>query len=134
MPRESIEELIARNAALNAEQFEIDEKLSALPPEQLWVVSHDMTNDPIELTPQQEKVKASFLALNSRKFAIQAQLKRAHLFGLHHTKGVLPTLCLDCFVDHNKDSLMIEVESNQGNGIRKFECPICKHVLQIDPL
>ena len=35
MPRESIEEFIKRDLELDAEKFEIDKKLSELPPEHL---------------------------------------------------------------------------------------------------
>jgi hypothetical protein len=51
------------------------------------------------LTPAQAEVKETFFKLNDEKLAIQAKLQRAHIFGQCHTKGLVPTLCLDCFVD-----------------------------------
>lgn len=134
MPRELVVQLMARKKALNSEKFEIDEKLSALPPEHLWVVAEDTADDPLELTPEEMKVKEAFLALNRRKLQVQAQLDRAKRFRTRHPGGVLPPFCLDCFVVHDEDSLMIEVESDRGNGIRQFECPVCKQVLRVNPI
>lgn len=134
MPRELVVQLMARKKALNAEKFEIDNKLSALPPEHLWVVDKDTTDDPLELTPEEMKVKETFLALNSRKLQVQAQLDRAKRFRTQHPGGILPPFCIDCFIDQDKDSLMVEVKSDRGNGIRQFECTSCKRELHVNPL
>lgn len=136
MPRELVLHLMARKKALHAEQFEIENKLSALPPEHLWVVDIDTAHDPLDLTPEEMKVKETSIALNSRKLQVQAQLDRAERFRTQHPGGVLPPFCPDCFIDQNVDSLMVEVKSDRGNGIRQFECPSlsCKLVLHVNPL
>jgi hypothetical protein len=134
MPRELVVELMARKKALNAEQFEIDEELSKLSPEHLWVVNKNPTEYPLELTPEEANVKELFLALNDRKLRAQAQLGRAYRIAPRETNGAAPTFCIHCFIDHDKTALMVEVESNLGNGIRQFECPDCKHVLRVSQL
>ena len=133
MPIELVIHLIERKKTLNAEKLDIDEKLAELPPEHLWVVDKDPSEYPRELTPQETKVKESFLALNSRKIAVQAQIDRAQRFGLRYTKSVIPTLCLDCFVYHDLSSKMVEIESMLGNGIRTFKCEKpCGYELPVD--
>ncbi len=134
MPRELVVELMARKKALNAEQFEIDEELSKLSPEHLWVVNKNPTEYPLELTPEEANVKESFLALKDRKLRVQAQLDRAYRVAPHDMNSPIPTFCINCFIDHKKTPLMVEVESNLGNGIRQYDCPDCKHVLRISQL
>ena len=71
---------------------------------------------------------------NAKKLSIEAKIKRSHLFGQRYSHSFVPSLCIVCFVDHNKESFMVEVNSDRGNGIRQFECPICKHVLRVNPI
>lgn len=64
----------------------------------------------------------------------QARLKRAYLFSHRFCKGLVPSFCVTCFVDHNRESLMVEVpvDKNYWNGKKQYECPVCKHVLRTD--
>jgi len=119
MSRESIEQLIASKAALNAEQFETDEKLAALPPEHLWAVNKDPSEYPLELTPAEVEVKA--------------QLDRAQSFGLRFAKTPFPSICLPCFVNLNVTSPMKEIKSTFGNGFRRFLCTKCDSEISIAP-
>jgi len=119
MSRESIEQLIASKAALNAEQFETDEKLAALPPEHLWAVNKDPSEYPLELTPAEVEVKA--------------QLDRAQSFGLRFAKTPFPSICLPCFVNLNVTSPMKEIKSTFGNGFRQFLCTKCDSEISIAP-
>lgn len=131
MPRELDVEFTARKKALNAEQIEIDEALSKLPPEHLWVVDKSPTE---YLTPEEANVKGSYLALNDRKLRVQAQLDRAYRIAPSDINGSAPTFCINCFIDHETRPLMVKVESDLGHGIRQFECTACKHVLSVSPM
>ena len=133
MSRESIEQLIASKAALNAEQFETDEKLAALPPEHLWAVNKDPSEYPLELTPAEVEVKDRFLALNGKKLSVKAQLDRAQSFGLRFAKTPFPSICLPCFVNLNVTSPMKEIKSTFGNGFRRFLCTKCDSEISIAP-
>ena len=134
MPRESVVQIIARKKAIYIEQFEIEKEKSAIAPEHLWVINKNATADSFDLTSEEAEIKAQSLTLDMRMSNTKVALHRANLFGRLHTKGLIPTLCLTCFVDHNKSSLMVEVESDRGNGIRQFECPACKQILYVNPL
>ena len=105
MSRELVVQLMARKKALYAEEFEINEKLSALPPEHLWIADKDPTEYPLDLTPEEVNTNEAQLALNHRKLRVQAQIHRAHFFGPRYTRSLIPTLCIACFVDHHKESL-----------------------------
>ena len=135
MSRELVVQLMARKKALYAEKFEIDEKLSALPPEHLWVVDQDPTEYPLDLTPEEVKVNESYLALNCDALRVQSQIHRAHFFGPRYTRSLFPTLCIACFVDHHKESLMVQVPVGNDcwDGLLQFECPECRHLLRVNP-
>jgi len=71
---------------------------------------------------------------NAKKLSVEAKIKRSHRFGQRYSHSFVPSLCIVCFVDHNKEPFMVEVESDRGNGIRQFECSTCKHVLRVNPI
>ena len=72
MSRELVVQLMARKKALYAEKFEIDEQLSALPPEHLWVVDKDPAEWPVDLTPEEVKANEAYLALNCDALRVES--------------------------------------------------------------
>ena len=71
----------------------------------------------------------------ANNLAAQAKLKRAYLFSPRYTHGLVPTLCIACYVDRHIESLMAEVPVGIDcwDGKKQYECPACKHVLRVDP-
>lgn len=123
MSRELVVQLIKKKKALYQEQhalaieeLSVEEELACCAPE-----------DDVRL-------EVKLREANAKKLAEEAKIKRSHLFGQRYSQSFVPSLCIACFVDHNKESFMVEVESDRGNGIRQFECQACKHVLRINPI
>jgi hypothetical protein len=123
MSRELVVELIKRKKALYQEHHELEIAELAVEEELAYCALEDEPSFEVKLREA-----------NAKQVAVKAQIDRAHFFGPRYSRSFVPSLCIACFVDHNKDSLMVEVESECGNGIRQFECPACKHVLRVNPL
>jgi hypothetical protein len=123
MSRELVVQLIKKKKALYQEQHAF--ALEELAAEE--VLAYCALESEAELEVKLREV-------NAKKLAVESKIKRSHLFGQRYSHSFIPSLCIVCFVDHNVDSLMVEVESDRGNGIRQFECPTCKHVLRVNPL
>ena len=99
MSRELVVQLIKRKKALYQEQ-------------------HTLALDAISVEEElaycalgnEASLEAKLREADARKIAVEAKIKRAHLFGQRYSHSLVPSLCITCFVDHNKDSLMIEVD------------------------
>lgn len=82
------------------------------------------------------KIEEEFKEANAKEVAAKAKLHNADFFGPRYTRSLVPTLCINCFIEHNKkESLMVEmpVGPDCWDGKRQFECPYCKHVLRVNP-
>jgi len=134
MSRELLVQLVARKKAINAKVCEAKAKYSQLYQEHSWVMNEDVSNDFPALTPEELKRQQELFALKDAILLLEMALNRAHFFGPRYTNGLVPSICINCFIDHSQESKMVEVESDRGNGIRQFECPSCKHVLRVNPL
>jgi hypothetical protein len=105
------------------------EKEHALALQQLSA-KHDLAAS----SPQDEaSLEKRLQDVRAEQLEVEAQIKRAHLFGPRYARSLVPTLCIVCFVEHNRESLMEEVECRFGNGFREFECSVCSHRLQVRP-
>lgn len=123
MSRELVVQLIKKKKAIHKEQYHLEiEELS---------VEEELAFCTLEEEPV---LQLKLLDVQSKKSASKAQINRAYLFSPRYTQSFIPSLCICCFVDKNKESLMIEVESHRGNGIKQYECPACQHVLRVNPI
>ena len=123
MSRELVVQLIKKKKALYQEQHALAIEELAIEEELAYCALEDEA-------PLEVKLREA----NTKKLTVESKIKRSHLFGQRYSHSFVPSLCIACFVDHNKDFSMVEVESDRGNGIRQFECPTCKHVLRVNPL
>ena len=123
MSRELVVQLIQKKKALYQEQHALALQELAVEEELAYCALEDQA-------ALEEKLREA----NAKKIAVESKIKRSHLFGQRYSHSLVPSLCIACFVDHNQGSAMVEVESDRGNGIRQFECPVCKHVLRVTPL
>ena len=123
MSRELVVQIIKKKKALH-------EKHHALVIAEL-AVEEELAYAPSEKEASFEDKKRQ---VNTSKLAIEVKLKRSHLFGQRYAQDFIPSFCIVCFVDHNTESFMMEVESELGNGIRQFECPVCKDILRVNPI
>ena len=123
MSRELVVQLIQKKKALYQEQHALALQELAIEEELAYCALKD-----------EAALEAKLREVNAKKLAVESAIHRSHLFGQRYSHSFVPSLCIACFVDHNKDSSMMEVESDRGNGIRQFECPVCKHVLRVNPL
>lgn len=81
---------------------------------------------------EEEALKVKQQKIKEKKLAVDSKIKRTHIFGQRYADRPAPSLCIKCFIDQDKESQMVEVESDRGKDIQKFECPICKYFLHID--
>jgi hypothetical protein len=94
-------------------------------------VEEELAWSPLE---EDTALEAKLSDIKAKQYAGNAQLHRAYFYSLRHSHGPIPLLCSNCFVDHGKESSMIEVTSDRGNGIRQFECSSCGHVVRANPV
>jgi hypothetical protein len=106
------------------------EKRHALAIEEL-AIEEALAHCPLE---ECESYEAKRFEVNTKQLVIDAALQRSHLFGQRYANSFTPSLCISCFVDHNRESFMLEVESDRGPGTRQFWCLMCKHVARVSPL
>lgn len=123
MPRELVVELIKKRKAIHQEKHDLVIEELSVEEELVYCTLNNEAN-----------LEAKLREIKVKQFSVNAQLDRAYVFGPCYTHGAIPSLCAICFVDHNKESFMVEVESDRGHGIRQFECPTCKYVLRVDPI
>lgn len=123
MSRELVVQLIQKKKALYQEQHALALQELSVEEELAYYAPGD-----------NESLEAKLREVNANKLSVEAKIHRSHLFGRRYSYSFIPSLCIVCFVDHNKDSFMVEVESDRRNGIRQFECPACKHVLRVSPI
>ena len=136
MSRELVDQLIEKKRALNAEIVRLETEYSQLHQNHAWLMNEDLANDFPELDDKELAIKEELLNLNLSVLRNKARLKLADFFGLSYARSFIPTLCIVCFVDHDKrKSSMVEVklDPNFWEGKKQYECPICKHVLRVDP-
>lgn len=135
MSRELVVQLQDKKRELYAEKARIESEYSVLHQKHSWLLNEEITSEPPALDEEELSLQATLLGLKDAILNIERKVNNAHFFGPRYTRSLVPTLCIMCFVDHDrKESQMVEVESERGNGIRKFECPVCKHVLLVNPV
>ncbi len=124
MSRELVVQLIHKKKSLYQEQHDLALHELAVEEELAYCALEDKS-----------AIEAKLREANAKKLSVESQLQRSQLFGLRYTHSFVQTICIMCFVDHGRnESLMVEIESSRGNGIRQYECQVCKHVLLINPV
>jgi hypothetical protein len=121
MPRELTTQLIALKAKINQELHDVTERNDRVREQHSWIVEGKSPTS-LALTPDECELRDAFRRDEVRRLALEERLKRAHLFGLHHAKGPMPTLCLTCFVDRGESSNMVEQSVRHWTGDRFFKC------------
>ena len=122
MSRELIEQVIEIKKTLNEE----------LEKAQLEYVALEKKL-PYSIGQKEAELQELHRRANEKKVAIKAKLDRAETFGRRFCKGVAPSICITCFIDHDLSSEMVEIESRLGNGIRTFKCKKpCGYELSVD--
>lgn len=135
MSRELVTQLIDKKRAIDADTARLEAEYSQLQ-DHAWLVDEESAADFPNLNDEELEIQEKLLTLKLSILSNQMRLHRAHLFGPRYSRSFVPTLCIKCFVDHDKkESLMVEVLVGPDcwDGKRQFECPVCKHVLRIDP-
>jgi len=130
MSRELVIQFIEKKRAIYQEKHDLESKYSALLKKHAWLVDEEITSEPPELALQ-----AAMLGLKDAILSLERRVNSAHFFGPRYTRSLFPTLCIECFVNHDrKESLMVEVPVGPDcwDGKRQFECSVCKHVLRVD--
>ena len=127
MSRELIEQVIEIKKTLNEELEKAQLEYAALEKKL-----------PYSIGQKEAELQELHRRANEKKAAIKAKLDRAETFGRRFCKGVAPSICITCFIDHDLSSEMVEIESRLGrgrsaNGIRTFKCKKpCGYELSVD--
>ena len=135
MSLELVVQLIERKRAIYQEQHDLESEYAQLYQNHSWLMNEDLADDFPELNDKELEIQGKLLKMKLSILSNQARLHRAHFFGPRYTHGLIPTLCIMCFVDHHKESSMVKVPvgPNCWDGLTQFECPECKHVLRVHP-
>ena len=136
MSSELFYQLKEKNDKRHAEMLRLEAEYSELQLHHSWLENEEIVDESSPLTDKETQVKAELFELSSSILTNKARLKLTYLFLLLHNKGLLPTFCSECFIEHDKrESSMVEVklDPNFWEGKKQYECPVCKHVLRVDP-
>ncbi|QBE63550.1 hypothetical protein [Pseudoduganella lutea] len=120
MSREVIADVIARKRELYHQEYTL--QLREFDMEEKFLFAGEAG------LPEQRK-QMNELA-DAFKFLHQ-KLKRAHLFGLQHTKA-LPPGCTKCYIDSGELRIMAQPASSPS-GPSLFTCTRCGHRLRMTP-
>ena len=136
MSRELVIQLIEKKRAIYQEKHDLESKYSELHQKHAWLMDEEITSEPPALDEEELALQAAMLGLKDATLSLERRVNNAHFFGPRYTRSLFPTLCIECFVNHDrKESLMVEVPVGPDcwDGKRQFECPACGHVLRVDP-
>lgn len=135
MSRELILQLQDKKRALYAEKARIESEYSVLHQKHSWLLNEEITSEPPALNEEELALQATMLGLKDAILGLERRVNNAHFFGPRYSHSFIPTLCIMCFVDHDrKESFMVEVPVGPDcwDGKRQFECSVCKHILRVD--
>ena len=136
MSRELVLQLQDKKRALYAEKARIESEYLELHQKHSWLMNEEITSEPPALDEEELALQATMLSLKDAILSLERRVNSAHFFGPRYTRSLFPTLCIMCFVDHDrKESLMVKVPVGNDcwDGLLQFECPACKHVLRVHP-
>lgn len=136
MSRELVIQLIEKKRAIYQEKHDIESKYSALHQQHAWLMDEDVASEPPALNQEELALQETMLSLKDALLSFERRVNNAHFFGPRYSRSLVPTFCIKCFVDHDrKESLMVEVpiDKKYWDGKKQYECPMCKHVLRVDP-
>ena len=136
MSRELINHLKAKNEKRRAEIVRLEAEYLPLHQNHAWLDDEEIVTAYTPLTDNETEVKAKLFELSGSILTNKARLKLAYVFLLRHNKGLVPTLCSECFVEHDrKESLMVEeaIDPKFGDHKKQYKCEKCGHVLRVDP-
>ena len=136
MSKELIELLDKMKRAIKEKITEAENKKAKIEHDHGWV--HLPPGTPPESNAAMLEIEEDFRKANSEEVAAKAKLDSAEFFGPRHTRGLIPALCIKCFIEHDrKESPMVEVPVGPDcwDGKRQFECrePGCGFVFRVDP-
>ena len=136
MNRELILQLQDKKRDIYAEKARIESEYSEFHQKHGWLMNEEITSEPPALNEEELALQAQLLGLKDAILSLERRVNHTHFFGPRHTRNLVPTLCIMCFVDHDrKESSMVKVPTGSDcwDGLLQFECPACKHVLRVHP-
>ena len=123
MCREEIVDLIDRKKSLYRQIYENKLKHAEIEGE-LWLKAEE----------EQAPIRELLAENKAHERTLDGKLLRSHRFGRKYiTYEGAPSMCLECYIENELLSDMVEAGSKLGNDIKDFKCEVCSYELQMAP-